>query len=139
MTVFHFKKRDDSGCWEWLNSTDRGYGQAWDSVAQANRQAHRLVWIEFMGPIPDGLTIDHLCHNRACVNPAHMEVVPFEENMRRAVAFKHAGADYCPTGFHPMTPENTTPDGRCRCCRRNYQRDYQRAWNAKRADLLAAS
>lgn len=125
MTVFHFKSRPDSGCWEWLGSTDRGYGKTTDSVHGESR-AHRAVWAAFMGPIPDEMTLDHLCHNRTCVNPAHLEVVTFEENSRRAVAFKHSGGSRCVADLHPMTPENSTADGRCRCCRRTYLRDYQR-------------
>lgn len=132
MTVFHFKRRLDSDCWEWLGATDRGYGKTTDAVHGENR-AHRAMWAELMGPIPDGFTLDHLCHNRTCVNPAHMEPVTFEENCRRAAQFKAQRT--CGKGLHPMTPENTTPDGKCRCCRRVYQRDYQRQWNAKRAEL----
>ena len=131
MTVLHFKVRERGGCWEWLGSTDRGYGKTGDTVGE--RRAHRAVWTELMGPIPDGMTLDHLCHNRACVNPEHMEVVTHEENSRRAVAFKTAGGRMCGADLHPMTPENRTPDSKCRCCRRIYLRSYQREWNAKRA------
>ena len=126
MTVVHFKiRRDSSGCWEWQGATERGYGRVWDSSGQNTARAHRVLWTELVGPIPDDMTIDHLCHNRACVNPNHLELVSFEENMRRAVAFKHSGADVCQSD-HPMTPENTMNDGRCRCCRRTYLRDWNR-------------
>jgi hypothetical protein len=139
VTAFHFKRHADTGCWEWLGARDRGYGKVADSQTGEGR-AHRAMWTEIVGAIPEGMTLDHLCHNRACVNPAHLEVVTFEENARRAVAYKHsADGRVCKAGAHPMTPENTTSDRRCRCCRRDYQREYQKSWYAKRAALKAAA
>jgi hypothetical protein len=61
-------------CWEWLGGTDTdGYGLIWRNNAHA--KAHRVAYEMSVGPIPQGYTIDHLCRNRLCVNPRHMEPV----------------------------------------------------------------
>lgn len=72
-------------CWNWTASkTASGYGQIWDGqrVAFTHRYAYELL----VGPIPEGLTIDHLCRNTSCCNPAHLEAVTQAENNRRASA-----------------------------------------------------
>lgn len=70
------------GCWTWTGSKHPlGYGMA---KALGERYAHRVSYRLHRGPIPEGLTIDHLCRNRSCVNPAHLEVVSLAENIRRA-------------------------------------------------------
>jgi len=90
--------------------------------------AHRVIYAETIGPIPPGMTIDHLCRNRACVNTEHMEVVTPLENTLRSRTL----GDTCLRG-HPWTPENTEArvDGRRRCleCRRARERER---WPAKR-------
>lgn len=77
-------------CWKWTGAiTETGYG-----VLQVNGRktyAHRFVYERLIGRIPVGLVIDHLCRVRSCVNPAHMEPVTNEENLRRGVeARRHA-------------------------------------------------
>lgn len=75
-----------TGCWQWLAACDRyGYGAVAGTLGgrQRNTGAHRASWIAHRGPILDGLTIDHLCWNRKCINPDHLEPVTFEENARR--------------------------------------------------------
>lgn len=79
-----------TACWIWTGQlNERGYGLI---RSKLSRLAHRAVWIETNGPIPDGLEIDHLCRQRDCVNPTHMELVTRSENMRRAYALHAAPA-----------------------------------------------
>lgn len=70
------------GCWIWPDATnDAGYGQ----VHHQGRvvYVHRLAYEQLVGPIPEGLVLDHLCRNTRCVNPAHLEPVTIGENVRR--------------------------------------------------------
>ena len=75
-------KISDDGCWLWQGRLTRdGYGAT--GAAGRSVLAHRLSYETFVGPIPEGLEIDHLCRVRACVNPAHLEPVTHAENVRR--------------------------------------------------------
>jgi hypothetical protein len=112
-------RRGPDECWTWLGSLSRGYGQI--NVGRRMMKAHRVAWELANGPIPEGLTIDHLCYNPPCVNPSHMEPVTMSENARRVRANQHKGKTHCHRG-HEFTPENTSllPKGRrqCRACTR---------------------
>lgn len=78
------------GCWEWTGGRSAaGYGMIRDE-GQVVVYAHRALYQLLVGPIPEGLELDHLCRNRACVNPAHVEPVTHEENMRRAAPHRKA-------------------------------------------------
>lgn len=115
---------ESSGCWQWEGPRNAdGYG--WLRDADRGKVfAHRFAYELLVGPIPEGLTIDHLCRNRACVNPEHMEPVSAVVNVMRGISppARHARATHCPKG-HPYSETNTyvTP-GRgwrqCRQCRR---------------------
>lgn len=77
----------ETGCWNWLlHRIPTGYGQV--RVRGRAHLAHRFNWEMANGPVPDGLELDHLCRNRGCVNPAHLEVVTHHENLRRACRTK---------------------------------------------------
>lgn len=93
-----------TACWHWTGPTDRGYGKI--SVNARRVKAHRFIYEREVGPIPDGLTLDHLCRNTACVNPAHLEPVTNSENVRRQGAALRK--DVCPRG-HAL--DHVRPNG----------------------------
>ena len=74
--------KKDGGCWLWMGCLRNGYGVL--MVSKKAEYAHRLSYERFRGSIPAGLDIDHLCRNRACVNPDHLEPVTRGENVRRS-------------------------------------------------------
>lgn len=115
-------EQSESGCWDWRASTDAGgYGQMRVGPRGSSRlrPAHRLAYELLVGPIPEGLDLDHLCRNRRCVNPAHLEPVTRSENLRRGA--RSALATHCPRG-HAFDDENTLRTSRghryCRTCNR---------------------
>lgn len=117
---FWSKIDKDPGCWLWTGGvTGRGYG-SWRDPDRQSHAAHRLAYELLVGPIPAGLTIDHLCRVKICVNPAHMELVTPGENIRRARQQTH-----CPQG-HEYTPENNiraaTCGHKCRECHNAFRR-----------------
>lgn len=120
-------------CWWWTGSkTGEGYGQL--KLGKTTRVAHRVVYELLVNAVPDGLELDHLCRNRACVNPAHLEPVSHSVNVQRAE--KPKSASHCKRG-HPFDHENTInrADGRrmCRTCRRASGREHARRKRRKRA------
>lgn len=129
---------DGDGCMIWLGGKTNGYGRF--KVDRLLARAHRVAYALRVGPIPLGQQLDHLCRNRSCVRPDHLEAVTQQENIRRAEA---AGGDqlrrlnaerrartHCPQG-HPYDAENTSwqPNGcrRCRTCHREREAARQRA------------
>lgn len=120
-----------SGCWNWSGSRQTtGYGTFYPNRT-TKCVAHRAAYLIFKGPIPDRLDIDHLCRNRSCVNPDHLEPVSSSENHLRA--FNHLRArTYCNAG-HPFDDANTirrtdNPYGgrRCRTCTNARRRNARR-------------
>ena len=101
----------EDSCWHWTGSRhERGYGlfrvgSRTDGSARLVR-AHRLAYELTIGPIPDGLVIDHVCMNPPCVNPTHLEAVTQAENMRRFAAKRSA----CQNG-HPWTDDSFVVTG----------------------------
>ena len=120
-------------CWSWLGFVKpNGYGTV--GFGQRVLHAHRVVYEAVVGPIPEGLELDHLCRVRHCVNPDHLEPVAHAENMRRAVEAR----THCSHG-HEFTDDNTyiqPADGArvCRTCVRRRKREFRQRQRAKRAD-----
>lgn len=110
-----------AGCWGWTGSlNNKGYGQV--GYLGRTTSTHRLAYTLLAGPIPAGLHIDHLCRNRACCNPAHLEPVTVRTNTLRGIGFapSNAAKTHCRHG-HAYTSVNTYIDRRgsrsCRTCR----------------------
>lgn len=112
----------DSGCWEWQGCESRGYGQFWYN--KKLKATHQISYELFKGNIPKGLELDHLCRNKRCCNPDHLEAVTHKENTQRGLVgfvsgLKQRAKTHCPQG-HEYNEENThiRPNGdrQCRVC-----------------------
>lgn len=125
-------------CWQWTAwKNTGGYGIAY--VGGRAFRCHRLAYEAAVEPIPADMTIDHLCRNRACANPAHMEVVTAAENVRRAAAHRKPPLPktHCPQG-HELSGWNlyVTPQ-RFRACKTCKNADSRRRRRLKSAGTIA--
>lgn len=135
---------DRAACWEWCGSkTKKGYSYMTAPREEGAKQlpAHRVSYELNVGPIPHGLVIDHLCRNRGCVNPAHLEPVTGLENVRRGDAppVKRGRSASCPNG-HLYTPDNTQRRGgvrRCLACAEAFKSRYVRVYTREELDRRA--
>ena len=130
-------------CWTWRRSLDpEGYGQT--NRRSQHVKAHRRAWEALVGPIPDGIHLDHLCRNRACVRPAHLDPVTCRENVLRGIgpSARNARKTHCASG-HPFSGSNLRIISRgkreCVICRRVWNRERSRRDRArKRAEREGA-
>jgi len=108
-------------CWFWTGANDGNHGYGRVRLNGQTRSAHRSVYEHMNGDVPEGQELDHLCRNRQCVNPDHLEPVSHADNVRRgSAAERKAAQTHCKHG-HEYTPENTSVSyGRrsCRTCMR---------------------
>ena len=129
-------KVDRSGdCWEWTAGKNvGGYGRFTLTGSDTNVAAHRYAYEDELGPIPEGMDLDHLCRNRACVRPSHLEPVTNKVNVLRGVAptADNARKTHCPEG-HEYSPENTRIYRGYRYCRTCQRAHSRKRMAAKRA------
>ena len=129
-------KRAENGCWEWQGEINpHGYGRLQRDGKRY--YAHRFFYLKLVGLVPDGHELDHLCRNRSCVNPEHLEAVLPRVNKERGMspAAVYARRSACKKG-HEYKPDNTylrhqgeaTISRICKVCRRDDMRE--RRWKA---------
>lgn len=156
-------KSGDDECWMWTGyKSEKGYGVL--KIKEKAIRAHRLSYILAFGEIPTGMQLDHLCRNKVCVNPRHLEAVTSRENTIRAVPYRKPRAEWAPTNReltgkckngHDFSGDNIyiSPRGLpfCRLCKkaykvayresgkhREYMREYMRKQREKKQSPLLA-
>jgi hypothetical protein len=122
--LLYANKQDDAPCWIWWGATlSNGYPKV--TMNYRTCLVHRVVYEHYKGSIPEGLQIDHICKNKLCVNPEHLEAVTCLENMRR----RYANYTHCVNG-HELSGENVyiapyTGKRDCKVCRKAASMRYQ--------------
>jgi hypothetical protein len=147
ISAFWFKVKKTKACWIWrANKTENGYGivkTGWYNGS--HMMAHRLAWELSAGRIPDGMTIDHLCHRKLCVRPDHLRVVTMRENVLAGDTITGANSrkKSCIRG-HPLSGRNlqlvtrgrNRVSRRCRTCENRSQRKMRQKPEWKRHHAL---
>lgn len=132
----------DSGCWEWTASLDTG-GYAQLGRGGKNLRGHRVAFQAAGNTLVRGLVIDHLCRNRKCVNPDHLEQVSNQENLRRgeSPSAENSRKTHCKNG-HPLSGENLfvarNSSRQCRICQRRRKRESHRRNREKNLERMRA-
>jgi hypothetical protein len=129
------KGKITDACWLWPGvMLNTGYGVI--RRRGKDTKAHRAIYEAAVGPVPDGMVLDHLCRNRACFNPFHLEPVTGKENTLRGESFaaQNARKRHCPKG-HEFSPENTLIERGARVClqcKRAINRESAKRYKAKK-------
>jgi hypothetical protein len=127
-------RRGPNDCWLWPVPGSNGYGAAF--YAGKTIGAHRAVYDYLVGPIPDGLTLDHLCRVRNCVNPAHLDPCTIRENILRSEgrAAQNARKDTCPRGhvFDTVNVKDGREERACSIC----ACEHTKAWHRRNPEWV---
>jgi len=141
-----FKDEDGkltNDCWLWaleVNGRDYGRLSFWNGEKSIKYVAHRAIYEALVGPIPEGLTLDHLCRTPRCVNPAHLEPVTIRENILRGFRDRPRKT-HCKRG-HPFENNSYIKDGgrrNCAICTRAYSNERYRKYGKSRVSLVKES
>jgi hypothetical protein len=122
--IMNHVQEDENGCWNWMISKGGG-GYATTKINNVTVRIHRIIYEHYKGKIPPDLELDHLCRNRACINPEHLEAVSHRENAVRGISFvaENAAKGQCSNG-HPYDMVDTDGHRRCSICLKEYQHNH---------------